>query len=184
MRKKIYLGALAVLAVYAVSPYWALYRLGAAVRDADTASLETRVDWVSVRQGIKDDFGAVMAARMSKAQAEGGENSGWAILGAAIGGKMVETMVDSMVTPAGLAVMLQEGRPKRAGTSQPASAENWDPDVEWAFFEGPASFSAEIKPPKHRAEPGRPPLRLRLELQGLTWKLTRLVLPMDEMMKD
>ncbi len=41
---------------YIAYPYVTLYRLGEAIRGADAATLETLVDWPSVREGIKEDI--------------------------------------------------------------------------------------------------------------------------------
>src|SRR6202020_1771655 len=47
---------LSVGVAYVAYPYVTLYRLGSAIRGADAATLETLVDWPSVREGIKEDI--------------------------------------------------------------------------------------------------------------------------------
>ncbi len=47
---------LSVGVAYVAYPYITLYRLGEAIRGADAATLETLVDWPSVREGIKEDI--------------------------------------------------------------------------------------------------------------------------------
>jgi hypothetical protein len=54
------------------------------------------------------------------------------------------------------------------------------PEVEWAFFEGPTTFRASLRGKGQK--PGEKPLDIRMELIGGSWKLTRIMLPVDEVL--
>ena len=106
----------------------------------------------------------------------------------ALGAKLMGGAVDALVTPEGLAGIIREGRRDHAaaaaiggagGLPAPAAA---NPDggrrhthVVWAFFSGPASFTAQVRGAAERDSD--PPVRLRFELEGGGWVLTRVFLP-------
>ncbi|GGF02980.1 hypothetical protein GCM10011611_05600 [Aliidongia dinghuensis] len=168
---------------YVAYPYLALTQLVDAVESGDPAQLEPKVDWPSVRQGFKDDFNGALAARVS-----GQPDNGFAALGLALGAKLVGGAVDALVTPEGLTGIIQAGRRDKAaaaalgsssGLSSPAPTDNEGKPrhthVVWAFFDGLTSFTARVR---GRGEADSdPPVRLRLQLEGGRWILTRVFLP-------
>lgn len=172
-----------LLAGYIAYPYLALHALVAAVESGDPAQLEPKVDWPAVRQGFKDDLNGAMAKGQDK------QNSGLALLGMALGAKLMGGAVDALVTPEGLAGIIQAGRRDRAaaaaiggsgGLPTPpttdAEGQRRRTHIVWAFFDGPASFTARVR----GAAEGEndPPVRLRFELEGGGWILTRVFLPL------
>ncbi len=62
---------LAVGLAYCIYPYVALYRLGQAIRNGDASTLETMVDWNSVREGIKEDICDLVIDQPQQAQSDG-----------------------------------------------------------------------------------------------------------------
>jgi hypothetical protein len=171
-----------LLAGYIAYPYLAVHALVDAVESGDPARIEPKVDWPAVRQGFKDDLSGALAGNSDK------RNSGIALLGMALGAKLMGGAVDALVTPEGLAGIIREGRRDHAaaaaiggtgGLPAPAAA---SPDGErrrtrvvWAFFDGPASFTAQVRGGAEREDD--PPARLRFELEGGRWILTRVFLP-------
>lgn len=174
-----------LLAGYIAYPYLAVHNLVDAVESGDAARIEPKVDWPAVRQGFKDDLNGVIAGGGSQTK----DNSGLALLGMALGAKLVGGAVDALVTPQGLAGIIREGRRDRAaaaalggsgGLPAPPTATAGDGErrhthVVWAFFDGPASFTARVRGAAERDED--PPVRLRFELEGGAWVLTRVFLP-------
>jgi len=176
MSMKRIFGTLLVLVVaYTAYPYFALYRLGDAIRSGEPDAVEGKVNWPRLRQGLKDDLNAKV---VSKAGAE--SDNGVAALGAMFASKMIGAAVDSMVTPTGLAMMMQTGN---AGamivhTVEPAVPEIQKdsplPKMVSSGFRSLGTFEAEIAP----RDGGGQPLKVRLDLEGGYWMLTRVYLPM------
>ncbi|HLZ65005.1 MAG TPA: DUF2939 domain-containing protein [Aliidongia sp.] len=173
-----------LLAGYVAYPYLALYALVDAVESGDAARIEPKVDWPAVRQGFKDDLNGALDIRQDK------QDQGLGLLGMALGAKLLGGAVDALVTPDGLAGIIRAGRRDRAAAAAiggsggllvpPAAAENGEhrhTRVLWAFFDGPASFTARVRGAAERDSD--PPVRLRFELQGGGWLLTRVFLPLD-----
>lgn len=166
---------LIIALAYVAYPYFALYRLGDAIRSGDSGAVEGKVDWPGLRQGLKDDLNAHFAA---KAGTDADDTV--AALGTMIAGKMIGSVIDSTVTPAGLSVIMQTGRagPTVVHDIAPAVPEMQKdrplPRVASSGFRGLGAFEAEIAP---REGEGKP-LKIRLELQGGYWMLTHVYLGM------
>jgi len=171
-----------LLAGYIAYPYLAVHNLIDAVESGDPARIEPKVDWPAVRQGFKDDLNGAIAGNTDK------PNSGLALLGMALGAKLMGGAVDALVTPEGLAGIIREGRRDRAAAAAiggsgglpapPATNPNGErrhTHVVWAFFDGPASFTAQVRGAAERDDD--PPVRLRFQLEGGGWILTRVFLP-------
>lgn len=121
-RTKIIVGVLIAIVVaigvaaYA-SPYRAVKQLREAAEAGDRDRLEELVDFAALRDSVKAEVSAAFVApAMDKAK-----DSPYAGLGAVLAGAMIGPMVDSMVTPAGVAAMVQQGRPRPvpSGSSAP-----------------------------------------------------------------
>ncbi len=176
MKRAIALLLIIVLA-YIAYPYIALYRLGDAIRGGEAADVEGKVDWPSLRQGLKDDLNAHFAA---KAGADSDDTVG--ALGTMIAGKMIGSVIDSTVTPAGLSVIMQTGRagPEAVHDIAPAVPEMQKgrplPRMASSGFHGLGAFEAEIAP--REGDSDGKMLKVRLELEGGYWMLTHVYLPM------
>jgi hypothetical protein len=168
---------LIIVLAYAAYPYIALYRLGDAIRGGDAGDVEGKVDWPSLRQGLKDDLNTHFAA---KAGADSDDTM--AALGTVIAGKMISSVVDSTVTPSGLSVIMQTGRagPTIVHDIAPAVPEMQKdrplPRVASSGFHGLGAFEAEIAP--REGDGNGKLLKVRLELEGGYWMLTHVYLPM------
>jgi hypothetical protein len=184
LKAPLILVGLLLLAGYGAYPYLALHALVDAIESGDAARIEPKVDWPAVRQGFKDDLNGAMAARQDR------QGSGLALLGMALGAKLMGGAVDALVTPDGLAGIIRAGRRDRAaaaalggssGLPGPAASaadgERRHTHVVWAFFDGPASFSAQVRGAAEREND--PPVRLRFQLEGGSWILSRVFLPLD-----
>jgi hypothetical protein len=149
---------------YYFYPKWTLDRAVTAVEKGDVILLESIVDWQRVRSGLKADFVAPALANMPNDQ------SGFGILGAAIGANLANTLVDSMVSAPVIIDRARNGdfveRWRRAAATN-------------GRFVSLTTYAVDIAPPD------RPDLRaaLILELQGVEWRIVRL-LPSAEMIKE
>ena len=74
-------------------PYYTLYELSVAVREGDSAALENRVEWESVRQGLRGDLNAMMLQKIS-ADAKAGNSSAGAGFAAILGPAIINQLVE------------------------------------------------------------------------------------------
>ena len=81
---------------------------------------------------------------------------------------MASNLVDAHVSPHGILAAMRRFDPANFTLGAISG-------VKWAFFESPTQFVAELQPPGQTA--GQPPVRVQMELQGLSWKVTRVWLP-------
>jgi hypothetical protein len=152
---------LAVGAGYFGYPYMTLWRLHAAMRQADAQTLGTMVDWYSVREGLKEDLAdagddaASLAERPNNELAPFGQSFVRGITGG---------FVDKRVTPETVAAM-----PLVTGADQQD-----EPRVVSAFFNSPMRFEVTV-----RAGGAAEPVHLELELRDLRWRVCRVRLPSE-----
>jgi Protein of unknown function (DUF2939) len=211
--------AIAVLTgSYVAYPYYSVNRLNAAVRSDDQAQLATLVDWSSVRHGLKADLIALMAGAVAQpASYNPGKALGQAVI-EMLGPKVVDNIVDSYATPAGLSGLIRNGGEidvkaavaktaasmmggmalgSKGDTSRKPAETEADaaaavPDqavsapaairpvlVKNTHFVGLNKMEVEFEDPDN---PEKPSVKGILTFAGFSWKLSRIVLPVDEML--
>jgi hypothetical protein len=170
--------ALAVLAAllvaaYAASPYYAFYRLEQAAKAHDRDALEDDVDFPAVREDFKAQINAALLAKMQDDPSL--KHNPIAQLGLLIVPAILDRLIDSYVTPDGIATMLTEARAPMPGNHR-------DPEphgrVHFAqSYEGPNRFKVTASEDRH---PDRP-LTFVLARRGLFgWTLVRIELPLQQ----
>jgi Protein of unknown function (DUF2939) len=143
-------------------PYATLYRLDTAVRQSDAVTLRSLVDWYAVREGLKEDI----CDMVLDAPANARPSNELAPFGSGFVHGMTGNALDRTVTPETFVSMIHAGA-AAAPVGVPVNAR-----VEWAFFENPTQFSVQL-----RAASLAQPIRLVMELRGLSWKVRRVWLP-------
>ncbi len=171
MKTKTWLGiAVAIIvAFFAVwyfgSPAYAMSQLRDAAIEGDADELEERIDFPAVRESVKGQMQAMMMAEMQK-QAEDNPFAG---LGGMFAMGMVGTMVDNMITPSGMAAMIEQGKMQRdpSDADQPSEPVDWEIERDGLdrFFARPSGEETQAA--------------LKFERDGLGWKLTGLELPAE-----
>ena len=154
---------LAVGLTYGVYPYVTLYRLGQAIRNGDSAKLETMVDWSSVREGIKEDICDLVIDQPPQEQADGKLPP----FGAGFVRGIATNVVDRQVTPEALVAATQGPDASEATRGAPMQ-------VSWAFFASPSAFVVDLSAPGQTT-----PIRVQMDLRSGTWHVTRVWLPPD-----
>lgn len=176
-------GLVVVLALaYLAWPLLSAWQLRSAVKSRDLASLETRVDWATLRTNLKP--------RLANAVRENADASTGVtgVLKRAVGAAVVERGVDYIVTPKNLARLLagrefvlartkEAPQPQKPQQNDPGAPPDQDADdpqdpmppkrLRWAFFETPTRFRFEAEHPR---VPGSRIVTI-LALSGATWKL-------------
>jgi hypothetical protein len=164
-------GAALFLAGYFGSPWLTLLALKNALPSGDRDRIESLVDFPALRENLKAEFGAMMAAQM-QSDVDLRDNP-FAGLGMAIAPTIVNNIVDSMVTPTNLAHLAGASKVSSAGPDtavQPSSS---------SFLKKPLSGLSYSYSGlnRFRAKPTDGPT-IVLERRGLfSWKLIRLDFP-------
>ena len=179
-----------VVAGWIVWPYYAVYDLAVAVRDGDVSTLESRVAWDSVRQGLRGDLNAVLLQKLST-DAKTDTSSGGALgagLAVMLGPAIIDRMVESYVTPQAIAAAIRANRTDNVSPDTANVPQNFDEaiqaahrirldQIKYAFFSGgPLTFRVEFIP--DHDPPLQHPTEFRFQWDG-NWKLTRIILPSD-----
>ncbi len=180
-------------------PFYTAYGLAKAARDGDVAFLEKHVAWDSVREGLRNDLKAALLQKLAADPTPDSERPGTAAFAAAVGPAIVDQAVNRYVTPEVVARLNRKGR-ARDTAGEPATdgsaTERSDAsaakisdairsarkvrlnDIKYAFFKGgPFGFEIDVVP--NTTPPLRHAVSLRFKWDG-NWKLTRVVLPMEE----
>jgi hypothetical protein len=137
----------------------AFYDLTSGLRDADAVALERRIDWSSVRQGLREDLQVKLAAPAG------------------------DSMIEALVSQKGIANLLQSGKLNERGwytdTAAPESGQRQGAEwsrVRYAFFSGgPFAFRVDLKPDSDTI---KAPIVLLFRWSG-DWRLTRVFLPLE-----
>lgn len=103
MKKLIIIAVIIALGAYLASPYFALYNLKSAITSDDADKLSESVDFEALRKNIKD----IVMAQASEVIAEELDDNPFASLGAALGGVVIEGVVNAMITPQGIISMIK-----------------------------------------------------------------------------
>ena len=97
-------GLLVIFAIYLyVSPYLILNNIKNAAEQGDADKLSGYIDFPSVKQSMKDQVKAAMVKELASSK----EQDGFEALGTMLGAAMIDPLIDGLVTPDGVALMLQ-----------------------------------------------------------------------------
>lgn len=172
-----------LLGYVAAGPYLAIRGIHRSLQSRELGNLERYVDFPALRANIR----AQVEDRLARAAGERAEGMLGGSLAAQVMGQLSATAVDAMVSPTGIAVLL-EGRalarriggeplpgvpqPGAPATDGDAPGNRSDPlaDAETAY-ESPSRFTATT-----RGAEGRPVVFV-FERKGITWRLTDIRLP-------
>jgi hypothetical protein len=158
-----------VLVAYGVSPFVALFQLQIALEHGDAARLEQRIDWASVREGLKQD---ISDGIIGPVQTQLAGNS-LPQFGASFMAGIANAMIEHDVTPQNLIAVMRQMRDGHQNETHPSLMHC----LAAAAFDGPASVNVVVAAPGEDPEDGH--LRLRLEFQHGTWRVVRAWIPQD-----
>lgn len=172
MRKNRFFGPLAfmVACVAAIwlyfTPHLAVRRLQLAAESGDRAALEELVDFPAVRASLKDELREALAGRVAKES----ERNPFAAFGAALAGVVLDPLVDSFVTPSGIAAAVRGERPSLGGSGERAEREAKKLEISRGY-EGAGSFVLHFRD----RESGAERMSLVMRRDGLAaWKLSAI----------
>jgi hypothetical protein len=149
---------------YYASPSLALKGLRDAVTNNDVAGLESRIDFPALRAAAKGQMKQKLSAEMKK---PGAPDLG--ILGDGLADKLLDKVVDGVVTPAGIAQMMKSQGKGAEDADAPASslkADTKEPDYQ---IERSGISEFRVSNPKDKNSPV-----LIFTRHGLGWKLSNV----------
>lgn len=160
-------------------PYYSLYSLITAAKNADILALESGVDWDLLRQGVKSDLNAYFLKNNDRTSDESPASKFGAGLALLFTPSIINQTVDSLLTPAGIADGMQKERtPLLVGNKNATFIgelkEFKFEQIDYAFFKSnPFTFVVQVTPRKDDIITG--PVTAVFKFSG-AWKLTRIYL--------
>lgn len=175
MKKFVYLavGLIIILAIYLyASPYLALNNIKKAAQAGDADTLSEYIDFPSVKQGLKDQLNTQIMKEVTKEDADGFE-----ALGAMLATAMIDKVVDGIVTPDGVAMMVQGQKPDLDNESVEQTTEDKTDNKKLDYktnYITYKSFKVSLSNPDYEDN-----LDIIMRRDGLSWKVNRINLPLD-----
>lgn len=175
MKKFVYLaiGLIVIIAIYLyASPYLALNNIKKAAQAGDADTLSEYIDFPSVKQGLKDQINAQIMKEVTQQDTDGFE-----ALGAMLATAMIDKAVDGIVTPDGVAMMVQGQKPDLNGDAveqtdvEQAGEKKLDYKTNYITYK---SFKVSLSNPDYEDN-----LDIIMRRDGLSWKVHRINLPLD-----
>ena len=165
--------AFAVFALaYGASPFVAVRGFVAAAKQGDAEKLRGSVDFPAVRADLKPQLTAAVTTRMERdPQIRGNPFAG---LGAILMPSILDRMIDSVVTPDGIAALVRAGK---VGRAEPEAGSSQRVDYDFRYI---ALNRFDLALRRHGA--AGDPVHLLFERRGLfAWKLVRIALPQSSL---
>ncbi|MCG9891047.1 MAG: DUF2939 domain-containing protein [Thermosynechococcaceae cyanobacterium MS004] len=158
-------------ALYA-SPYFSLYQMYQAVEKKDLEGVASHVDFPALRESVKTNLRTIISKETSEQN-----NPLASMFGSVVNGFVLDPVVDSVVTPSGVAALM-EGQQLQLGDrgDQPEAAQLSQrvSDIEVkSQYESFNQFAVSVKQKGEGAEP----VTLLLSRNGLGWKVTGVRFP-------
>ena len=174
---------LVLAASFVVTPFQTLYDIESAADRGDAAALSEHIDFPSVRKSIKDQLNESISRGAENLEKEGNP---FAALSAELAEPFIEKLVDAMVTPYGLATLLDGRTPKPSGTNN-ASVETTASSSDWSLlspsftsldrFVVTADSELKMEVSHHPQQLDYQPAQFVFRRRGLKWQLTEIQLP-------
>jgi len=159
-----------VVGYVAAGPFIAIHDIRSAIEDGDSEKLSDRIDFPALRTSMKEQFNALI---MKEAATQMQDNP-FAALGMAFVSKLVDGMVDSFVTPAGLANLMAGRKPQQSDKkdAEDSGGTKAKPFQNARYtYDGMGKFSAWVKDEKGEE------VRFVFTRDAFTWKLSNILLP-------
>lgn len=177
MKKFVWIITIALVAVIvyvAAGPYLTIAEIETGIAEKDSEKLTENIDFPLLRQNLKEQL---TAAAMKNAATEL-ENNPLAALAAGLATTLFDGVVDSFLTPAGLASIMEGKRPSESSAKEPRDTR---PPKEEGFLRN-ARYSYDSLSKFSIWVPNDDGQEVRFVLQrnDFSWKLVNLVLPREE----
>lgn len=161
---------LVLLLGYSVAtPYITVAQMQSAVEARDGAELATHVDFVAVRQSLYTQLTALLSEQMDQTS----QDDVMGLFGAAFGNKMIELLLDVIVTPQGLIAVISGDSMVDVLDQDTTGAAPNTADISVSMgYRSFDTFGVTITNQDTFNE-----TTLILRRQGLTWRVSEILLP-------
>ncbi|EHP38684.1 hypothetical protein OR16_36242 [Cupriavidus basilensis OR16] len=139
--------AIVVGATSYASPYWTLYQMRSAIETRDADKFSRYVDYPALRESLKAQLTLSLQQKLG---APALQNTPFAGIGQAIGLAVINTMIDTMVSPAGVMALMAGEKPATAPQPKPATPPAPTPAENKGEPAGPAKEEAAKDALKYR----------------------------------
>jgi hypothetical protein len=171
-------GSIVVLFVIIVAgyvtaaPFIAIYQIKSGVEDRDSGKLSEQIDFTTLRANLKEQLNVLVVREAASGLKD---DNRFTALAMGFVSKLGEGMVDTYVTPSGLA-NLMEGKKPLQGEGSEQSPGSRTPRLEpfknaRYAYDSTSKFSLWVK------DGNGGEIRFVLTRDGLAWKLSNIVLP-------
>jgi hypothetical protein len=154
-------------------PFLTVQQLKIGIERQDSEKLSENIDFPALRSNLKEQISAMMVKKVGTEL----KDNPFGALGMMFASKMAESMVDSIITPSGIANLTAGGTPKPAQEGQQLQQQSESAPVRDPFrnarytFDSQSKFSVWVK----RGDANE--LRFVLTRAGLSWRLSNIVMP-------
>jgi hypothetical protein len=153
--------------IYA-SPYITLYQMYQALKRNDVQGVSGYVNFPALRESVKTNLETVVSNQVTQQ-----ENPILGLIGSAFSGIILDPIIDQVVTPEGVAALLEGQRLQLNGDRQPQFSEKAASVEVQPYYESLNQFVVSVKPKVENTVP----VDLILSRDGLGWKVTGVRLP-------
>lgn len=155
------------------TPHLAVGSMKDAAQARNAEKLSSYVDFPALKESLKSTFNS----KLAKEVAAQGQDEPFAAMGAMFAAALINPMIDAMVSPEGLAMMLQGEKPgTQAGDSQAQNESTGNEDTNTSMsYEGLNTFVVKV------SQKDRPEEQVSLVFQRsgiVSWKLSAMRIPM------
>ncbi|MDC7711811.1 DUF2939 domain-containing protein [Vogesella indigofera] len=164
------LAAIAVISWFYYTPYLAIQGMQNAAQERNATKLASYVDFPVVKENLKTELNGQMLQKL--------QGNPFAAVGVVFAGALVNTMVDVIVSPQGLAMMMRGEKPLPAASAEATDSstqEQANEKVETKMgYDGLSQFTVKVY------QRDKPDQAINLVLQRhnlVSWQLTEIRLP-------
>lgn len=167
-------GLVVIFAIYLyVSPYIILNNIKKAAEQGDADKLSGYIDFPSVKQSMKDQVKAFMIEEIAASEQE----DGFEALGTMLATAMVDPIIDGVVTPDGVALMLQ-GQELDIGLNKKSESKPEPKDRDIDYKTSYLSFNR-FKVQINDEDDAEKSIDVIMHRYWFSWKVTRISFSLD-----
>jgi hypothetical protein len=162
---------LAMIGYAAVGPLITIRQLKSGLEQQDSEKLSEYIDFPTLRTNLKEQINS----ELIKHAATGLEDKPFLAMGLAFTPKLVETIVDSLVTPSGMSNLMAGKKPQQREKKQPTQGSRGEERRELFknsrySYDSPSKFSVWVKNDSGEE------IRFVLTRDGLSWRLSNIAI--------
>lgn len=165
----------ASLSLYAASPFVALWSVASALQNHDVRTVQSALDWRTVRSGFKSDLSPGASVSLASSSHVAAAQDELPDFGDSFATTIVSHVVDDVITPEHLVAMLVHAEPARhAADTSGSGALSMLARVDHVRFIGPNQFEASVRMDD---DPKAAPVTVSMRIEKWQWKITRIQMP-------